>query len=187
MLFGHQEAVAGKHPSPLGVRLGERHDGLAVVDPSVTDATRSTAVRLAMRNALSPPLRRVDFRRDVLPGDRGAVAPDRLGIDGVGDHLRVGAGQCDVGEVVGVDVAVPSAAMTNARGIVGRMMGKTESPVLPSMFSTLKFSGKLASGSRRSPPSRRRGGVLRVDVAGGADLGGAPRRWRRLITAGTAR
>ena len=48
------------------------------------------------------------------------------------------------------------------------------------MFSELKFAGKSVSASRRLPPCLQRGGVLRVDVVGRADLGVAARRRRRL-------
>ena len=70
--------------------------------PRVTDSTRSAPLGLAVAKALSLPLVRIDLRGDVLPRDRGAVAPHRFRVDGPRDDLRVGAGQLGAGEVVGV-------------------------------------------------------------------------------------
>ena len=48
----------------------------------------------------------------------------------------------------------PSAAITNARGMVARSI-EPVSASLPSMLRVLKFDGKPLSGSRRLPPWRR--------------------------------
>jgi hypothetical protein len=58
--LGRQHGVAREHAAPPGVRFGERHHGLPVSTPGVTDATRSLPLVPAIANALSTPL--VDLR-----------------------------------------------------------------------------------------------------------------------------
>ena len=98
-----QHGVAGEHAPPFGVGLANVTTAWRSSTPRSTFSTRSAPLVAAIANPLSLPLVALIWDCDVLPRDRGAVAPHRLRVDGVGDHLRVGAGQLDVGEVVGVD------------------------------------------------------------------------------------
>ena len=80
--------------------------------PRVTEATRSEPLGDAIANALSFPLVALICEAMSSQVIGVAVAPGRFRVDGVGDHLRVGLGQLDVGEVVGVDLHGAVGAMT---------------------------------------------------------------------------
>ena len=94
---------AGKHPLPFGVGLAERDDRLTIVN---TPGHRLHAIEPGIagdQESLIVTAARLGLRLEVLPGDRGAVVPGCLRIDGVGDDLRVCAGQLGAREVIGVE------------------------------------------------------------------------------------
>ena len=170
-----QHGVAGEHAAPFRVGLGEGDDGLAVVDAAGHRLDPFAAVGAGDREVLVGPTGGVDLAGDVLPAERGAVGPGGLRVDGVGDHLRVGPGEFDAAEVVGVDgrgavrsdherprqgrfqhAADVGGVAVDVQGVeVGREFGEREPQVA-------------------AVPQGRR--VLRVDVAGGADGGGGSGR-----------
>ena len=126
--------------------------------PRSTFSTRSLPLVAAIDEPFVLAAGGVDLGLQVLPGDRGAVAPHRLGVDRVGDHLRVGAGQLDAGEEVGVDGG--RAVGGDPEGARHRRAHERSrlSPVLPSMCNELKFGGKSFNASRRLPPCCRLAG-----------------------------
>ena len=101
--LGQQHAVAGEHAAPLGVWLGEGDHRLAVVDAPGHRLHPFAAIGAGDGEGFVDPAGGMDLAGNVLPAERRAVRPRRLRIDGVGDHLRVGPGEFDAAEVIGVD------------------------------------------------------------------------------------
>ncbi|MDT5159996.1 MAG: glutathione transport system substrate-binding protein [Mycobacterium sp.] len=125
----------------------------------------------------------VELGGDVLPRDRGAVAPNRLRIDGPGDHLGVGARQFGPGEIVGVQRHRPvggdperprHAGLEHACGIGGVAVDMQRVEVLR----------KRGQRQPQVAALLQLGYVLRVDVVRRPDLRGPACRRRFLLAAG---
>ena len=138
--------------------------------PRVTDATRSAPPGLAIAKRFVLAAQRVDLGRDVLPRDRRAVGPDRFRVDGVGDDLRIGLGQFDTREVVGVQ----------GGGAVGlddecprhrRLEHRRRFRAVAVDVQRVPVDRELAQREPEVAAVEQGGRVLRVDVVRGAELG----------------
>ncbi|CNV70748.1 Uncharacterised protein [Mycobacterium tuberculosis] len=174
-----QHAVAREHTAPLRVRLGERHHGLPVVDPSGYRRHTLGAAARSDLECLVGAADRMNLAGDVPPGDRGPVGPHRLGIDGVGDHLRGGPGQLDAGEVVGVDRrrAVRS---DDERARQGGFHHRRDLGVVAVDVQDVEVGRKVGERQAKIAAVLQRGGILLIDVAGGANRGPAVRSGREF-------
>ena len=150
--LGQQHGVSGEHAPPFRVGLGEGDHGLSVVDAAGHLLYAVGAVGAGDREGLVLAAGCVDLRRDVLPGDGGAVAPDRLRVDRVGDHLWVVTGQLDVGEVVGVDRGRSVRCRPGTRAASSTAAWRRRRPRCRRCADELKFDGNSVSASRRLPP-----------------------------------
>ena len=182
MLLGQQHGVSGEHAPPFRKGLGEGDHGLSVVDAAGHLLYAVGAVGAGDGEGLVLAAGRVDLRRDVLPGDGGAVAPDRFRVDGVGDDLWVFAGQLDVGEVVGVDrrrsVRSDPERARHRRPQHGSGVGH-----VPVDVQRVEVRRVLGQRQPQVAALVQRGGILRIDVAGIADLGVTPGRRSFLFAA----
>ena len=183
--LGQQHRVAREHPAPFRERLGEGDDGLAVVDAARHLFDAVGAVGAGDAEVLVLTAGRVDLRRDVFPRDRRAVAPDRLGVDGVGDDLRAFAGQFDVGEVVGVhrrrSVRADPERTRHRRPQHRPCVGFVAVDV-----QRVEVRRVLGQRQPQIAALAQRRGILRVDVVGLADFGVTTRRRRFLVAARAA-
>ena len=179
-----QHGAAREHALPVGPGLGEGDDRLAIVDSAFDLLDAVAAVGGRDRESLVLAAGGVDLGLEVLPGDRGAVAPYRLGVDGVGDDLRVGAGQLDAGEVVGVDRGRAVGGDPERARHGGPHRASRRRRCCRRCASELKFGGKSFSASRRLPPCCRLATSCGLMSLVRADLCGSARRRRFLVAAG---
>ncbi len=178
-----QHGVARQHASPLRVRFGELHDRLAIIDAARYGFDAVGPVGAGGRESLVLAAGRVDLGGDVLPCDRGAVAPYRFRVDGPCDYLRVGACHFGAGEVVGVqghrtvggDPERPRhAGLEHARGVGRVAVDMQRVEVLRKRCQRQPQVATLLQG----------GDVLRIDVVSRPELRGSARRGGFLLAAG---
>ncbi len=182
--LGQQHRVAREHPAPVREGLGEGDDGLAVVDAPRDLFDAVGAVGAGDAEVLVLTAGCIDLRRDVFPCDRRAVAPDRLGVDGVGDDLRALTGQLDVGEVVGVHRRRSVRADPERTG----HRRAQHRPCVGFVAVDVQRVEVRRVPAHRQPQIAalaQRRGILRVDVVGHADFG-ITTRWRRFLVAAGA-
>ena len=184
--LGQQHGVAREHSPPFRKGLGEGDHGLAVVDAAGHLFDAVGAVGAGDAEVLVLTAGCVDLRCDVFPGDGRAIAPDRLGVDGVGDDLRAFTGQFDVGEVVGVDrrrsVRPDPERARHRRPQHGPGIG-----FVPVDVQRVEVRRVPAQRQPQVAALSQRRGILRVDVAGLTDLGVTAGRRSFLVCRSSSR
>ena len=166
--------------------LGEGHHGLPIIDAAGHRCHPVGAVGGGDRERLVPTAGGVDLGGDVLPGDRRAIGPGGLRIDGVGDHLRVGCGQLHIREVVVVDLHRPVGG-DDERPRHGGPQHACGVGLISVEVEGVEVRRHRADGQSQIPALSQGGRVLRVGIAGRSEFGVTTRRRRGLLAGRTAR